>query len=166
MVVGDQATQDNNAQPNKERKHRQELNGFAMNERFFPQFFVVAESNLEDGGNQRPNDHKRHFEPKRKSHQFTDRLPDHHQDARRQLHAQCASQPRPKPACGLPQRLIHPGPSQDAEIDHEHGPYNYRDAQNVNGLNGWDYPSVVLLNEDAKKCCGEPFGKMFQVRFP
>ncbi len=84
MVIGDQASQDNNAQPNKERKHRQELDGFAMYECFFPQLFVVPECDLENGGNQRPNDHKRHFEPKRKSHQFTDRFTDYHQGARRQ----------------------------------------------------------------------------------
>jgi hypothetical protein len=84
MVIGDQASQDNNAQPNQERKHRQALNKSAVDELLFPLLFVFPECDLENRCDQRANGHEEHFQPKRKRHQFTDGLPDYHQDARRQ----------------------------------------------------------------------------------
>ena len=84
MVIGDQASQDNNAQPDKQRKHRQALNESAADECFFPLLFLFPERDLENGCDQRAHGHQKHFQPKRKGHQFTHGLPDYHQDARRQ----------------------------------------------------------------------------------
>ena len=42
MVIGDQASQDNNAHPNQERQYRQPLNGSALDEGFFPTALVFS----------------------------------------------------------------------------------------------------------------------------
>ena len=84
MIIGDQSSQDNNAHPNQERKDRQAFNGPAVDECFFPMLLVFPERDLEYEGDQRANGYEEHFQPKRKGHQFTHRLPDYHQDARRQ----------------------------------------------------------------------------------
>ena len=111
MVIGDQTAQDNNAHPNQECNYRQALNGSAVDKNFFPLLFLFPESDLENGGDQRANGHKKHFQPKRKGHQFTHGLPDYHQDASRQLHIQSGCQPGTEPVASLPQCLIHPRPS-------------------------------------------------------
>ena len=99
----------------------------------------------------RADRHEKHLQPERKRHQFAHRLADHHQDSGRQQQTQRACQPGTEPAGGLPQRLIHPGPSQDAEIDHEYGTSTTADADDVNGLNGRDHPTVMVLDEDAQE---------------
>ena len=40
MVIGDQASQDNDARPDQERQYRQPLDGSALDEGFFPVLFV------------------------------------------------------------------------------------------------------------------------------
>jgi hypothetical protein len=127
---------------------------------------LIPECNLEYGSDQRAGSDEDHFQPKRKGHQFTHGLPDYHQNARRQLHVQRGCQPWTEPGCSLPQCLIHPRPSQDAEIDHEYGPQHHSNANNVNGLNGWDNPTVMPLYEDAQKCRGQPLRKLLQVKLP
>ena len=166
MVIGNQASQNNNAHPYQERNYGQTFNGYTMNESLLPQLFVFPQRDLENCSDQRADRHQKHFQPERKRHQFAHRFTYYHQETGWQQHAQRTRQPGTEPPGGLPQCLIHPRPSQDAQINHEHGPHYHCNAKNMDGLNSWDGPAVMFLYEDAQKSGGEPLGKMFQVTLP
>jgi len=112
----------------------------------FPPLLVSRNPDQKNTGKHCSYGYENHFRPKREIHQFTSGLRDYHYDPGYQLQTQSAYQPRTEPICGLAQRLIGPSPSQNAENDHEYGPDYDCNANDVDGLDARDKPT--LLNSE------------------
>ena len=166
MVIGDQASQDNNAQPKSGTSvspaHLTDLRLTSVSSHccscFRSVIWKMAAISVPTATRNIFNQNEK-VTSSRTGSPITIRIPV------ASMQTQRAGQPGTEPARGLPQCLIHPRPSQDAEIDHEYGSQYHSNADNVNGLNRWDNPTVMVLYEDAQECCGQPLGKLLQVSF-
>jgi len=166
MIVSDEAPKDDDGHPYQECEYREPFGRCATADRLFPILIVFPKRYLEDGCNKRTDGHKEHLYPERNSYQFANGFPDHHQTARHEKNAKPARQPGSETVCRLPQCLIHPGPSHDAEIHHEHGSYDDTDPGNMNRLNRWYRPAIMVLDNDAQIRLRQPLGKSSQNSLP